>query len=127
MSETDNDSGVFESRVFFTTKDESSGARLLVEDAVYAEHKSSINFSRIFNEPEPQHTDQLNSTTNIYDGSEEMRMASDKMLLSEESMGFGSGTSIFDESGFHLSTMIVAILIGIGSFFGLMVFWRKRK
>jgi len=52
ISETDNDSGIFESRVFFTTKDESSSVRLLVEDAVYAEHKSSVNSSRIINESE---------------------------------------------------------------------------
>ena len=127
MHETDNDSGVFESEVIFTTEDESRGVRLLVEDAVYAEHKSSVNFSRIINESAPQHTDQLDVATNVYDDSEEMRIASEKVFFSEESMGFGSGTSMFDESGFHPSTMIIAILIGMGSFFGLMVFWRKRK
>lgn len=52
MFETDNDSGIFESKVFFTTKDESRGARLLVEDAVYVEHKSNIDSSRIINESE---------------------------------------------------------------------------
>jgi predicted secreted protein with PEFG-CTERM motif len=61
ITETNNDSGIFEARVFFTTKDESSGARLLVEDAVYAEHKSNVGSARIINEFETQHTtDQLN-------------------------------------------------------------------
>src|SRR3989338_8817686 len=45
--EIDNDSGIFESQVFFTTINESSGTSLLVEDAVWAEHKSNITFSRI--------------------------------------------------------------------------------
>jgi hypothetical protein len=53
VTETSNDSGIFEGTVFFTTADESIGTRLLVEDAVYAEHKSSVNFSRIIAEPEP--------------------------------------------------------------------------
>lgn len=53
MHETDLDSGVFESTVYFTTESESGGDVLLVEDAVYAEHKLSINSSRIINEPKP--------------------------------------------------------------------------
>lgn len=52
VTETDIDGGIFEGMVFFTTADESSGTMLLVEDAVYAEHKSSVNFSRITNEYE---------------------------------------------------------------------------
>lgn len=54
ITETDMDSGVFEGNVFFTSTDESSGVRLLVEDAVYAEHKSSVNFSKITNEFEEE-------------------------------------------------------------------------
>ena len=50
VSETNNHSGIFESKVFFTTKEESEGTVLLVEDAVYAEHKSNVNSSRIINE-----------------------------------------------------------------------------
>ena len=197
ITETENTSGIFEARVFFTTEEESKGTRLLVEDAVYAEHKSNVGSARIINESKTHHTtdqleehgkpiclggrgmilndqcekignydiqtgipivsnksecDKLDGTwyadrklcdskyapveyrfqfgpaTNVYDNSEEMKMASEKVYFSEESMGFGSGTAIFDKSGFHLSTMIIAILIGVGSFFGLMMFWsRKRK
>ncbi len=50
ISEIDIDSGIFEASVFFTTEDESKGTQLLVEDAVYAKHKSSVNVSRIINE-----------------------------------------------------------------------------
>jgi hypothetical protein len=50
ITETDNDSGIFEDRVFFTTEDESRGTRLLVEDAVYAEHKSNVGSAKIINE-----------------------------------------------------------------------------
>ena len=70
---------------------------------------------------------QFGPAPDVYDSSEEMRIASDKVHHAEESMGFGSGTAIFDESGFQLSVMIIVILIGGGSFFGLMFLWRKRK
>ncbi len=54
ITETDNDRGIFESSVFFTTADKSSGTTLLVEDAVWAEHKSNVNFSRIITESETE-------------------------------------------------------------------------
>jgi len=50
MTETDEDSGTFEGTVFFTIIDESSGTRLLVEDAVHASHKENYNFSKIMTE-----------------------------------------------------------------------------
>ena len=50
VTETDADSGIFEGNVFFTANDKSGDARLLVEDAVRAEHKSSIGFVRIVDE-----------------------------------------------------------------------------
>ena len=46
----------FEARIFFTPEDESIGTRLLVEDAVYADHKSNVGSARIINESETQHT-----------------------------------------------------------------------
>jgi hypothetical protein len=70
---------------------------------------------------------QFGPAHNVYDDSEEMKMASEKVFFSEESMGFGGGTSMLNGSDFQLSTVIIAIVIGTGSFFGLMVFWRKRK
>ena len=54
ITETDNASGIFEARVFFTADDESGGTRLLVEDAVYAEHKSNVGSARIINESESE-------------------------------------------------------------------------
>ena len=54
MTETAEDSGIFEGIVFFTTTKESSGNRLLVEDAVHARYKENHNFSRIVNESEPE-------------------------------------------------------------------------
>lgn len=52
VTETDNDTGVFTAKVYFTTDNTSSGARLLVEDAVNAEHKGNSKMSKIINEPE---------------------------------------------------------------------------
>jgi len=66
-------------------------------------------------------------TTDVYDDSEEMRMAGEKVYFAEESMGGGSVTSMFNEYGFQLNAIIIAMLIGLGSFFCLMIFWRKRK
>ncbi|QLH10856.1 hypothetical protein [Nitrosarchaeum sp. AC2] len=50
ITETEIDNGIFEGTVFLTTEGKSEGTRLLVEDAVYAEHKSSVHFVRITNE-----------------------------------------------------------------------------
>ena len=57
VTETYESSGIFENNVFFTTIDKSGSVTLLVEDAVYAEHKLNINSSRIINE---SGIDQLN-------------------------------------------------------------------
>ncbi|MCE9653432.1 MAG: hypothetical protein K8Q89_10340 [Nitrosarchaeum sp.] len=56
VTETDESSGIFESKVFFTVMGESSGTTLLVEDAVWAEHKSNVNFSKIIDESETEPT-----------------------------------------------------------------------
>ncbi len=53
ITETDEDAGIFNGAAFFTTADESRGARLLVEDAVYANHEGNNNFSKIINESNP--------------------------------------------------------------------------
>ena len=50
VTETDVDSGVFEETILFTPEGKSNGTRLLVEDAVYAEYKFSINSARINDE-----------------------------------------------------------------------------
>lgn len=187
MHETDFDSGVFESTVYFTTQSESGGDVLLVEDAVYAEHKLSIDSSRIIAESllldkdgkpvcmggrgmilndqcqrigkydiqtgipivnDKSECDKLDGTwyddrqlcdskyapveyrfqfgpaIDVYDESEEMRMASEKVYFSEESMG--SGSAIFDEYSFQPFTIMLGIALGLGSFFTLMIFWRRK-
>ncbi len=48
--ETSHDSGVFEGTVFFAPVGESKDTILLVEDAVYAEYKSSIKKTKIIDE-----------------------------------------------------------------------------
>lgn len=57
VTETDENTGIFEGMAFFTTKHESSGHRLLVEDAVNADHKGNRSFSRIINEAIPEDID----------------------------------------------------------------------
>ncbi len=62
-----------------------------------------------------------------YTDDESLRLASEKKFMSEETMGFGSGIGFFDESNFQLNTIIIAILIGVGSGIGLTYYLRKRK
>ena len=50
VTETDNDTGIFTGKVYFTTDNKSSGARLLVEDGVHTQHKENYTFSRIVTE-----------------------------------------------------------------------------
>lgn len=66
-------------------------------------------------------------SSNPYDFDEQMKMASEKVMDAEESMGFGSGTAIFDESYFDISLIVIALIIGIGVFFGLIIFLKTRK
>lgn len=54
VTETGESSGIFESKVFFTVMGESSGTTLLVEDVVWAEHKSNVSFSKINDGSEPE-------------------------------------------------------------------------
>ncbi len=53
VTETEENSGIFKGTAYFTIKDNSSGARLFVEDSVKAEHKGNRDSSRIIYEPEP--------------------------------------------------------------------------
>jgi len=62
-----------------------------------------------------------------YTDDERLRLASEKKFMSEETMGGGSGIGFFDESNFQLNTIIIAILIGVGSAMSLTYYLRKRK
>ena len=50
VTKTDGSSGIFEGTVFFIPEGKSKDTTLLVEDAVYAEHKFSVGSARIINE-----------------------------------------------------------------------------
>jgi hypothetical protein len=62
-----------------------------------------------------------------YTDDERLQLASEKKFLSEETMGGGSGMGFFDAYDFELITVIIAILIGVGSGIGLTFYLRKRK
>ena len=62
-----------------------------------------------------------------YADDESLRLASEKKFVSEESMGGGSGMGFFDASHFTQSTLVLAIIIGVGSGMGLTFYLRKRK
>lgn len=55
VTETEPDAGYFYGNVFLTDTGESSGARLLVEDAIRAEHKMNTARSKIINEQRDSH------------------------------------------------------------------------
>ena len=103
MTETAEDSGIFEGTVFFTTTDESSGDVLLVEDAIHAHHKENYNFSRIINESEPE---------------------------SEAESSIDPSPNDFRESENNTSLLYVysgLSLVGIVAGFFVVKKWRKRK
>ena len=60
-------------------------------------------------------------------GTIEEKLQIAQKTVNAEYSGGGSGTPIFSVSEFQIFSIIVAVLFGIGSFFGLMIYWRKRK
>ena len=109
MFETDNDSGIFESKVFFTTKDESGGTILLVEDAVYAEHKLNVNHSRIINEFESIQDTLCDEGFELIDG---VCQKINFKTIDEGIQGDG---------------FIYLILFGVLITVIIVLYWRKRK
>lgn len=65
ITEIDNASGIFGAKVFFTTQNKSRDTILLVEDAVYAEHKSNVGSARIINESEYIDGDSIDSNPDL--------------------------------------------------------------
>lgn len=59
-----------------------------------------------------------------YEFDESLKIASEKVMVVEESMGFGSGTAIFDESGFSFTVIILGIIIGLMAF--LLLMWKLK-
>lgn len=87
---------------------------------------SPLNKNRICNDDIENHRC-FNEEIDPYSFDESLQIASDKVFIIEESNAPGSGTPIFDMSGFQTIPIIIGILIGIGSFLGLMIFWGKKK
>lgn len=103
VTETSPDAGYFYGDVFLTTAGESSGARLLVEDAIWADYKMNRIFSKIINE---------------------QRGSGESDIQSESSM---SGIS-YGHQWIITIIFIISVLIAIsaGIIFSIKI-WRKRK
>jgi len=56
-----------------------------------------------------------------------LKLASEKKIFAEETMGGGSSMGFFNESNYVLGTVIIAIIIGGGSAIGLTYYSKKRK
>ncbi len=65
VTETSPDAGYFYGNVFLTTTDESSGNRLLVEDAIWADYKMNSIFSKIINEQRESYELEIMPESNI--------------------------------------------------------------
>ena len=122
VTETDNDSGIFEARVFFTITDESKNTRLLVEDAVYAEHKSSVNVSRIINEAEPVEPIEEMFEDTFIECVEGYKQA-DSGCVPDEALTISYG---HQWALTIILIILVLITISVGLIVGLKI-WRKRK
>jgi hypothetical protein len=103
VTEISPDAGYFYGDVFLTTAGESSGARLLVEDAIWADYKMNRIFSKIINE---------------------QRGSGESDIQSESSM---SGIS-YGHQWIITIIFIISVLIAIsaGIIFSIKI-WRKRK
>jgi hypothetical protein len=103
VTETSPDAGYFYGDVFLTTTGESSGTRLLVEDAIWADYKMNRIFSKIINE---------------------QRGSGESDIQSESSM---SGIS-YGHQWIITIIFIISVLIAIsaGIIFSIKI-WRKRK
>lgn len=128
IAETDTDSGIFEASVFFTIEDESKGTKLLVEDAVYADHKSNVGFSRIIDESEEPYIDPDNLCPpgKVFDWD---------ICVDECPMGqiasngvcqhvIADTVNIFANKGFVTFLIVLFAIISISIVF---IVWRKRK
>ena len=103
VTETSPDTGYFYGDVFLTTTGESSGTRLLVEDAIWADYKMNRIFSKIINE---------------------QRDSDERDVPPESSM---SGISYGHQWVMTIIFIIfVLIAISAGIIFGIKI-WRKRQ
>jgi len=121
ITETDVDSGIFEGRVFFTTEDESEDTILLVEDAVYAEHKSNVGSARIINEPEYVEPNEVLEDAFIECAEEYKQVDSQCVPDDVLTISYGHQWALK-----IILIILVLITISVGTILGLKI-WRKRK
>ncbi|MCA9828796.1 MAG: hypothetical protein KC444_10515 [Nitrosopumilus sp.] len=122
ITETDMDNGIFEGRVFFTTEGESGDTTLLVEDAVYAEHKSNVGSARIINEPEyVEPTEEIleNAFIECAEGYKQV----DSQCVPDDVLTISYGHQWALKI---ILIILVLIIISVGTILGLKI-WRKRK
>ena len=124
VTETDVDSGIFEGKVFFTTGSGSKGTSLLVEDAVRAEHKSSVNLVRIIDEPESVTLDEsrVNDFRETKNPNECWYQDDDGNILPCKmgDDGYDMAVSMF------FVVFWPYVILGIGILV-IFIIWRKRK
>jgi len=124
VTEIDVDNGIFEGTVFFTPEDESIGARLLVEDAVYADHKSNVGSAKIINESEDiildeSHVNDFQDTKNpneCWYQDDDGNIVTCTIDSTGPSMIIGMFLVVF------WPYIVLGISIGI-----IFIIWRKRK
>ena len=123
VTENDVDSGIFEETIFFTPEGKSNGTRLLVEDAVYAEYKFSINSARIIDEntgvlDEPSVSDSRNPEN----PNECWYQDNDGNILPCEIDDGGYGMAV----GLFLVVFWPYVVLGI-VVLGIYIIWRKKR
>ena len=121
VTETAVDSGVFEETIFFSPDGKSNGTRLLVEDAVYAEYKFSINSARIKDNVSLDESYVIDSRNNL--NPNECWVQDDDGNLSPckiDDGGYGMAIGLF------LVVFWPYVILGVGIFL-VYIFWRKRK
>ena len=79
--------------------------------------------------PDVSHTANINEVfEDAEPGSiEEKLQIARKSVISEYDKAGSSGPPILDASAYLVTPIIIGILIGMGLFLGLMIYWRKRK
>ena len=124
VTETAVDSGVFEETIFFTPEDKSDGTRLLVEDAVYAEYKFSINSARIINESKDIILEEspTNDFQDIKNPNECWYQDDDGDIFPCKIDDGGYGMAV----GMFLVVFWPYVILGI-VILGIYIIWRKRK
>ena len=123
VTETDVDSGVFEETIFFTPEGKSDGTRLLVEDAVYAEHKFSIGSARIIDENTTGlDKSSITDTKNTQNPNKCWYQDDNGNILSCEIDDGGYDMVV----GMFLVVFWPYVILGI-VILGIYIIWRKRK